>query len=270
MAALDHIASGDPQLSRLGQHQSLSARPSRSSRAIARPARNLRTRGHHRRFRFAQPLSRWRSIFRKSRHRDRPPSRGPGDTTYESLARKGAAMTTPPWWRTPTTKSTRPERHSNNYREPMQTLRVGAAYPDPPFNGMPDDGGLDIDLMTAIAEKLGMGVEFVPYEGADFNGIFDALERRRVRLRRRRHHRHSGAGEEGGVRPAVPDLGPVAGRRHPPAARRRFGRRSRRSDHRRAAGQHQRADRRASSSPTARRPASGSTTTETSAPRSTT
>ena len=57
----------------------------------------------------------------------------------------------------------------------MQTLRVGAAYPDPPFNGMPDDGGLDIDLMTAIAEKLGMSVEFVPYEGADFNGIFDAL-----------------------------------------------------------------------------------------------
>jgi polar amino acid transport system substrate-binding protein len=57
----------------------------------------------------------------------------------------------------------------------MATLRVGAAYPDPPFNGMPDDGGLDIDLMTAVAEKLGTGVEFVPYQGADFNGIFDAL-----------------------------------------------------------------------------------------------
>ncbi len=57
----------------------------------------------------------------------------------------------------------------------MQTLRVGAAFPDPPFNGMPDDGGLDIDLMTAIAKALGMGVEFVPYDGADFNGIFDAL-----------------------------------------------------------------------------------------------
>ena len=38
----------------------------------------------------------------------------------------------------------------------MQTLRVGAAYPDPPFNGMPDDGGLDIDLMTAVAGKLNM------------------------------------------------------------------------------------------------------------------
>jgi polar amino acid transport system substrate-binding protein len=57
----------------------------------------------------------------------------------------------------------------------MKTLRVGAAYPDPPFNGMPDDGGLDIDLMIAIADKLNMGVEFVAYEGADFNGIFDAL-----------------------------------------------------------------------------------------------
>ncbi|PEG33474.1 amino acid ABC transporter substrate-binding protein [Mycolicibacterium agri] len=57
----------------------------------------------------------------------------------------------------------------------MKTLRVGAAYPDPPFNGMPDDGGLDIDLMTAIAAKLDADVEFVAYEGADFNGIFDAL-----------------------------------------------------------------------------------------------
>ena len=58
----------------------------------------------------------------------------------------------------------------------MQTLRVGAAYPDPPFNGMPDDGGLDIDLMTAVADKLNMAVEFVAYEGSDFNGIFDALD----------------------------------------------------------------------------------------------
>jgi polar amino acid transport system substrate-binding protein len=60
----------------------------------------------------------------------------------------------------------------------METLRVGAAFPDPPFNGMPDGGGLDIDLMTAIAEALGMDVEFVEYGGADcpdFEGIFDAL-----------------------------------------------------------------------------------------------
>ncbi|RDH76712.1 amino acid ABC transporter substrate-binding protein [Mycolicibacterium moriokaense] len=58
----------------------------------------------------------------------------------------------------------------------MATLRVGAAYPDPPFNGMPDGGGLDIDLMTAIADKLKMDVEFIAYEGANFNGIFDALD----------------------------------------------------------------------------------------------
>jgi ABC-type amino acid transport substrate-binding protein len=57
----------------------------------------------------------------------------------------------------------------------METLRVGAAFPDPPFNGMPDDGGLDIDLMEAIAEKLGAAVEFVSYDGADFNGIFNGL-----------------------------------------------------------------------------------------------
>jgi polar amino acid transport system substrate-binding protein len=57
----------------------------------------------------------------------------------------------------------------------METLRVGAAFPDPPFNGMLDDTGLDIDLMTAIAKALGARVEFVPYEGADFNGIFDGL-----------------------------------------------------------------------------------------------
>ncbi|AEV75811.1 periplasmic component of amino acid ABC-type transporter/signal transduction system [Mycolicibacterium rhodesiae NBB3] len=57
----------------------------------------------------------------------------------------------------------------------METLRVGAAFPDPPFNGMPDDSGLDIDLMQAIAEKLGAAVEFVSYDGADFNGIFNGL-----------------------------------------------------------------------------------------------
>ncbi|HET9563030.1 MAG TPA: ABC transporter substrate-binding protein [Mycobacterium sp.] len=57
----------------------------------------------------------------------------------------------------------------------METLRVGAAFPDPPFNGMPDNTGLDIDLMTAIAEALGAKLEFTHYDGADFNGIFDAL-----------------------------------------------------------------------------------------------
>jgi ABC-type amino acid transport substrate-binding protein len=72
------------------------------------------------------------------------------------------------------TKSTTREPRSKN-REPMETLRVGAAFPDPPFNGVPGDTGLDIDLMTAIAGKLGATAEFVPYEGNDFNGIFDGL-----------------------------------------------------------------------------------------------
>src|ERR1700676_5149752 len=56
-----------------------------------------------------------------------------------------------------------------------QTLRVGAAFPDPPFNGMENGTGLDISLMDAVAEALGMSVEFVPYTGGDFDGIFDAL-----------------------------------------------------------------------------------------------
>src|ERR1700741_5256940 len=88
----------------------------------------------------------------------------------------GCSPNSPPRWRrTHSTKSTRPEQDSNNYDEPMETLRVGSAFPDPPFNGMPDNSGLDIDLMTAIAEALGARVEFISYDGADFNGIFDAL-----------------------------------------------------------------------------------------------
>jgi ABC-type amino acid transport substrate-binding protein len=77
--------------------------------------------------------------------------------------------------RTHTIRSTKFEPNSNGYGELMETLRVGAAFPDPPFNGMADDGGLDIDLMTAVAEALGAAVEFVPYDRADFNGIFDLL-----------------------------------------------------------------------------------------------
>jgi ABC-type amino acid transport substrate-binding protein len=75
-----------------------------------------------------------------------------------------------------TTKSTRPEQNSTDYGETMETLRVGAAFPDPPFNGMPGGGGLDIDLMTAIATTLRAAAEFVPYDGPDFTGIFDALD----------------------------------------------------------------------------------------------
>ena len=57
----------------------------------------------------------------------------------------------------------------------MEILRVGAAIPDPPFNGMPDNTGLDIDLMTEIAKALGVDVEFIAYKGSDFDGIFDGL-----------------------------------------------------------------------------------------------
>jgi polar amino acid transport system substrate-binding protein len=55
-------------------------------------------------------------------------------------------------------------------------IRVGAAFPDPPFNSAKDDGGLDISLMRAIADMLGMQAEFISYEGADFNGIFAGLD----------------------------------------------------------------------------------------------
>jgi polar amino acid transport system substrate-binding protein len=57
----------------------------------------------------------------------------------------------------------------------MATLRVAAALPDPPFNGMPDGGGLDVDLIDAIGSALGLAVEVSNYGGVDFNGIFDGL-----------------------------------------------------------------------------------------------
>ncbi|MEZ0339720.1 ABC transporter substrate-binding protein [Mycobacterium sp. pV006] len=57
----------------------------------------------------------------------------------------------------------------------MTTLRVGVAPPYPPFNAMPGGGGLDIDVMTALAGVLGDAVEFVSYDGAEFDGIFDRL-----------------------------------------------------------------------------------------------
>ncbi|KGI68085.1 ABC transporter substrate-binding protein [Mycolicibacterium rufum] len=57
----------------------------------------------------------------------------------------------------------------------MAVLTVGVAYPDPPFNAMPGDTGLDIEVMRALAAKLGDEVTFVGYDGADFDGIFDRL-----------------------------------------------------------------------------------------------
>ena len=57
-------------------------------------------------------------------------------------------------------------------------LKVGAALPDPPFEFKTKDGpaGFDITLMQRIAEKLGHVWQLVPYEGADFNGIFAGLD----------------------------------------------------------------------------------------------
>jgi polar amino acid transport system substrate-binding protein len=57
-------------------------------------------------------------------------------------------------------------------------LRVGTALPDPPFEFMTEDGpaGFDITLMQRIAETLGRECQLMPYEGADFNGIFAGLD----------------------------------------------------------------------------------------------
>jgi ABC-type amino acid transport substrate-binding protein len=57
----------------------------------------------------------------------------------------------------------------------VNTLRVGVALPDPPFNAMADGGGLDVDLINAVGANLGERVELVAYDGSDFNGIFDEL-----------------------------------------------------------------------------------------------
>ncbi|PRC45771.1 amino acid ABC transporter substrate-binding protein, partial [Mycobacterium sp. ITM-2017-0098] len=57
----------------------------------------------------------------------------------------------------------------------MSDVRVGVAYPDPPFNSMPGQTGLDIEVMTALADALGDRAEFLAYDGADFDGIFDRL-----------------------------------------------------------------------------------------------
>ena len=59
----------------------------------------------------------------------------------------------------------------------LPVLTVGAALPDPPFelmeNGKP--AGFDIALMQLIAARIGRSWQLVPYEGSDFNGIFDGL-----------------------------------------------------------------------------------------------
>jgi len=55
-------------------------------------------------------------------------------------------------------------------------LRIGSAFPDPPFNGdARAPSGLDVDLMNALARELGLRAQFVPFRGEDFNGIFAGL-----------------------------------------------------------------------------------------------
>lgn len=62
----------------------------------------------------------------------------------------------------------------------MSVLRVGAAYPNPPFNAMTDaagldTGGLDVDVMTALAGAIGEHVEFVTDDGAEYEGLVERL-----------------------------------------------------------------------------------------------
>ena len=55
-------------------------------------------------------------------------------------------------------------------------LRVGAAFPDPPFD-LPGDppSGFDVALMQGVAAELGLHASFVAYQGDDFEGIFHGL-----------------------------------------------------------------------------------------------
>ena len=62
-------------------------------------------------------------------------------------------------------------------------LRVGSALPDPPFElpatgaGSPGVTGFDPEVMAAVAKALGRELHVVHFTGADFDGIFDDLER---------------------------------------------------------------------------------------------
>ena len=56
-------------------------------------------------------------------------------------------------------------------------LRVGSAFPDPPFEvSASPPSGLDVDLTRAIAAELGMRYERHRYEGTDFEGIYKRLD----------------------------------------------------------------------------------------------
>jgi polar amino acid transport system substrate-binding protein len=58
-----------------------------------------------------------------------------------------------------------------------QSLKVGAALPDPPFEFTDTNGpaGFDIELMKRVARKIGREWQLVPFKGSDFNGIFAGL-----------------------------------------------------------------------------------------------
>src|SRR6478736_6857569 len=57
-------------------------------------------------------------------------------------------------------------------------LRVGSAFPDPPFDVPgPPRSGLDVKLTAAVGRRLGRDVVLCPYQGADFDGIFAELGR---------------------------------------------------------------------------------------------
>lgn len=55
----------------------------------------------------------------------------------------------------------------------METLRVAVARFDPPLAG--EDGGLDIELIKVIAERIGATVGFVSVDGTDVDGTLAGL-----------------------------------------------------------------------------------------------
>ena len=76
------------------------------------------------------------------------------------------------------------------------TLRVGTLTDAPP-NVFLKDGkftGFDNDLLTAVAGKLGLKVEFV---GTEFSALLAQVKNRQVRPRLLLDHHHRGAQEDG-------------------------------------------------------------------------
>src|SRR5450759_3076793 len=57
------------------------------------------------------------------------------------------------------------------------TMRIGSAFPGPPFEVERDgvDTGFDAELMRAVCGQVGLRWMLVKYGGADLNGIFDGL-----------------------------------------------------------------------------------------------